>query len=87
MRRLGVSGSSKATGKIPLDLKHSHAHFAKIDLNQNGVPDEAAAWSRKTAMSRRTKKHRNANINLEKKWPRQKAGKRAARAFTALRSW
>ena len=43
MRRLGVSGSSKATGKIPLDLKQSHAHFAKIDLDQNGVLDEAAA--------------------------------------------
>ena len=75
MRRLGVSGSSKATGKIPQDLKQSHAHFAKIDLDQNGVPDEAAAWSRKTAMSRRTKKHRNANINLEKKMAKAKSGK------------
>jgi len=30
------------------------------------VRGRVAAWSRKTAMSRRTKKHRNANINLEK---------------------
>ena len=38
-----ASGTTKATGKIPLDLKQSHAHFAKINLNQNGVLDEAAA--------------------------------------------
>jgi hypothetical protein len=38
-----ASGTTKATGKIPLDLKQSHAHFANINLNQNGVQDEAAA--------------------------------------------
>ena len=38
-----ASGTTKATGKIPLDLKQSHAHFAKINLSQNGVLDEAAA--------------------------------------------
>jgi len=43
MSRLGVSGTTKATGKIPLDLKQSHAHFAKNDLDENGVLDEAAA--------------------------------------------
>jgi len=43
MSRLGVSRTTKATGKIPLDLKQSHAHFAKINLDQNGVLDEAAA--------------------------------------------
>ncbi len=61
MSRLGISGTTKATGKIPLDLKQSHAHFAKIDLDQNGV--------------RRTKKHRNANINLEKKMAKAKSRK------------
>ena len=38
-----ASGTTKATGKIPLDLKQSHAHFAKINLSQNGVLDEAVA--------------------------------------------
>jgi hypothetical protein len=36
-----ASGTTNATGKM--DLKQSHAHFAKINLNQEGVLDEAAA--------------------------------------------
>jgi hypothetical protein len=36
-----TSGTTNATGKM--DLKQSHAHFAKINLNQEGVLDEAAA--------------------------------------------
>jgi hypothetical protein len=36
-----TSGTTNATGKM--DLKQSHAHFAKFNLNQEGVLDEAAA--------------------------------------------
>src|SRR6266851_7237330 len=38
-----ASGMTKATGKIPMDLKQTHAHFAKINLNQKGVLDEAVS--------------------------------------------
>ena len=35
------SGTTNVTGRM--DLEQSHAHFAKINLNQEGVLDEAAA--------------------------------------------
>jgi hypothetical protein len=31
------SGTSKATGQIPLDLKGSYAHFAHLHQNQDGI--------------------------------------------------
>lgn len=37
-----ASGTTKATGRIPLNLNKSHAHFAKVDLSQAGVPEAVA---------------------------------------------
>jgi hypothetical protein len=38
-----ASGRTKATGKISLDLKDSHAHFANIRLSQKGVVEATTA--------------------------------------------
>ncbi len=38
-----ASGRTKATGKIQLDLKDSHAHFANIRLSQKGVIEHTSA--------------------------------------------
>lgn len=32
------SGSTQATGGVPLDFKDSYGHFARIHLTQNGIP-------------------------------------------------
>jgi len=38
-----ASGRTKATGKISLDLKETHAHFADIRLSHKGVVEHTAA--------------------------------------------
>jgi hypothetical protein len=32
------SGSTKATGGVPLDFNDSYGQFARIHLTQNGIP-------------------------------------------------